>query len=349
MGLVPWVVVWIAANGCHSCGYFLAARLATVSLDRVSLGFGLTLWSTRRGHTTYRIALFPVAIMIRPVPPWSPKAQQPWPPSEPHDIRNRSLMTRWAFAMAPVAMVAICAFASAFYENSLPRPDYGSSTMIDVVTGLPAAKSGLQNGDHIQEIDGTKLQQWSDLVDAIARSKGAPINVKYSRAGQTHSVNFEPMARASDSWAIGVRRRLTYSTPPDPVDRIGAAASSIAGQIAHSWTTIVTLFSGSTHTESIGGPVAIYNQLGGLPADYRMPRYRLALGARITVVGYLLLCLLPFIPYLDGSKLLFLALETICRRRIHPKYSRGYNRIALAIVLLLNLVAFAGEIRRSLL
>ncbi|MEX2504167.1 MAG: site-2 protease family protein [Egicoccus sp.] len=58
--IVVFVVAVIASIMIHELGHFLTARWFGMRADRYFLGFGPTLWSTRRGETEYGVKAFPL-------------------------------------------------------------------------------------------------------------------------------------------------------------------------------------------------------------------------------------------------------------------------------------------------
>src|SRR5262245_51548540 len=63
--------IWCAVNWAHAGAQLWVARRFGVAVNRVSLGFGPTLWSRTVDGTVYRIALIPVAVIVRLRAPWS--------------------------------------------------------------------------------------------------------------------------------------------------------------------------------------------------------------------------------------------------------------------------------------
>ncbi|HSK23559.1 MAG TPA: site-2 protease family protein, partial [Egicoccus sp.] len=58
--IVVFVVAVIESIMIHELGHFLTARWFGMRADRYFLGFGPTLWSTRRGETEYGVKAFPL-------------------------------------------------------------------------------------------------------------------------------------------------------------------------------------------------------------------------------------------------------------------------------------------------
>lgn len=78
LGIVIMVVAIAASIALHEIGHLLPAKLFNVRVTQYMIGFGKTLWSTRRGETEYGVKAIPLGgyvSMIGMVPP-NPPGQQ---------------------------------------------------------------------------------------------------------------------------------------------------------------------------------------------------------------------------------------------------------------------------------
>jgi len=73
-----------------------------------------------------------------------------------------------------------------------------SAKVVTVRTGTPASKAGLQIGDVITSLGGTKVSSADDLRSAInARKPGDKVSVTYTRNGKSHTVSLTLASRPS--------------------------------------------------------------------------------------------------------------------------------------------------------
>ena len=72
LGIVAFVVLLLVAVLVHELGHLVTARLFGMRADRYFVGFGPTLWSTRRGETEYGVKAFPLGgfVSIRGMNPY---------------------------------------------------------------------------------------------------------------------------------------------------------------------------------------------------------------------------------------------------------------------------------------
>ncbi|MDP9023618.1 MAG: RIP metalloprotease [Actinomycetota bacterium] len=65
IGSVLFVIAVTIAIGLHEWGHFVTARWFGMRAERFFIGFGPTLWSTRRGETEYGVKWFPLGGFVR--------------------------------------------------------------------------------------------------------------------------------------------------------------------------------------------------------------------------------------------------------------------------------------------
>src|ERR1700690_1476976 len=209
----------------------------------------------------------------------------------------------------------------------------------DVVIAFPAEKAGLRGGDLVVSIDGNPVSTWYQLVDAVHKSDGHPIEFVILRDGKDVSLAITPiqgMAPDGQSvFQIGVSPKTT-----DAFEREGpiAAAKDATIETYLSMRQIVQvvagLFSGKVSIRELQGVVGIARVSG--QAAQRGPMTLLGLMAVISLnLG--LLNLFP-IPVLDGGHVLLLAVEGILRRDLSVSLKERFVQVGL--VFLLGIFAF---------
>src|SRR5262249_36844482 len=73
-----------------------------------------------------------------------------------------------------------------------------TAKIAQVRTGTPAAKAGLQVGDVVTDVDGTKVTSAEDLQGVIGSKRpGTTVSITYVRSGGTHVVQVTLAARPS--------------------------------------------------------------------------------------------------------------------------------------------------------
>jgi regulator of sigma E protease len=202
-------------------------------------------------------------------------------------------------------------------------------TLAEVVAGNPAAKAGIKVGDRITQIGSTPIKYYDELLHTLPRYKGQTIPITVDRAGQSLAL---PVA-VSAAGKIGVRPKpeLNFSTRyfgiGESVPQGTKQAFSVITLQAKAFGKI--LKREASASESLGGPVEIAQQFGGV---WNWPHFWSLVGTLSMVLAFM--NLLP-IPALDGGHVLFLLYEMILRRKPSEKFLEGAQRVGTLLILAL--------------
>lgn len=202
-------------------------------------------------------------------------------------------------------------------------------TLAEVVAGNPAAKAGIKVGDRITQIGTTPIKYYDELLHTLPRYKGQNIPITVTRDGQSLTL---PVA-VSAAGKIGVRPKpeLNFSTRyfgvGESVPQGTKQAFSVITLQAKAFGKI--LKREASASESLGGPVEIAQQFGGV---WNWPHFWSLVGTLSMVLAFM--NLLP-IPALDGGHVLFLLYEMILRRKPSEKFLEGAQRVGTLLILAL--------------
>ena len=214
----------------HEWGHFIVARLFRVRVDVFSIGFGPRLTGWRRGPTDYRISALPVGGYVKMAGD-TPDEERTGSPDE---FLSKP---RWQRALIIVAgptmnvISALVIFFLLFYGYGIPEAVYMSKPA--VVAGVPkdspAAKAGLQAGDHLVEVNHVPTATWEDVRRGLEAGKSKErVELVYERAGQKfHAVAQADPAKLDTLQAasfIGYAEnpvQLETVVPGRPADRAG--------------------------------------------------------------------------------------------------------------------------------
>lgn len=83
LGVLAFVVGLALSVGLHEVGHFLPAKKFGVKISQFFVGFGPTLWSTRRGETEYGVKAIPLGGFVRLIGMLPPEKDR-----DPHDLRK---------------------------------------------------------------------------------------------------------------------------------------------------------------------------------------------------------------------------------------------------------------------
>ena len=220
-----------------------------------------------------------------------------------------------------------------------------------VAADSPAGLAGLRPGDRIVAVDAIPMESFYRLADYISEQGPRPLEVAFIREGQRHEVVITPELRsgpgAEEAYRIGVAARTeriaelyTFVSYP-----FAEAASRAAAHTCDMSLLIVRqllrMLRGLASADSLSGPIAIAR--GAAESAALGLTFYMAFLALISVnLG--ILNLLP-IPVLDGGQLLFLAYETVFRRRPSAQAQWVLTVLGFALLMMLTVFALINDLR----
>jgi len=187
--VVPMVLAAIVALGVvviiHEIGHFISAKKAGVKVEVFSIGFGPKLFGVKKGETEYRVSLIFIAGGYVKMKGMEPEGDKP-----PQEIEG-------GFYAAKPGRRAIIAFAAPFMNVVLALvvftflwftgtkvPQWVITTTIGFTEeGSAARKAGLGPGDTVLEVNGRAVQQWKDVIGAVAFSATNPVSLTVEHDG----------------------------------------------------------------------------------------------------------------------------------------------------------------------
>jgi regulator of sigma E protease len=218
------------------------------------------------------------------------------------------------------------------------------SQLLSVDPAGPAARAGLQRGDVLLAVNGSRLDQ-AGVMDVIHTSAGKPITLKIERAGMSQDVVVVP-EKHGEVGLIGV------SINQYEVRRIEPnlwQAAKLSAQRNWQTTTMIAgllrgLFRGQTPMRQLMGPVAIA-QLSGSMAELGWT-YLLEFMAMISLnLG--LINLLP-VPVMDGGQIAILAFEGLTRRDLSMRVKERILMAGAVLIVALMATVIYNDIMRLL-
>jgi RIP metalloprotease RseP len=156
----------------HELGHFVAAKWAGVRVDRFAIGFGKEVIGFTKGGTRYSLNALPLGGYVKMLGQEDfvvDKSGELKVKDNPDSFSNKSVGRRMVIISAGVIMnllFAAIAFAIVVMVGRLQPP----AVVGGVVPNSPAAGAGLQTGDRITEINGSKIESFGDLMNAVVLS-----------------------------------------------------------------------------------------------------------------------------------------------------------------------------------
>ena len=165
----------------HEFGHFLIARLFGVGVEKFSLGFGPRLIGKKIGITDYRLSAIPLGGYVKMV------GEEPDAEIAPEDLplsfTHKHVVKRMLIVFAGPVFNLLLAVIIFFVFFSITGIDDIKPIIRQVQKDSVAWKAGLQVNDRIVSIDGSNVDSWYDIDEAVAESKGKPLVLGVDRHG----------------------------------------------------------------------------------------------------------------------------------------------------------------------
>jgi regulator of sigma E protease len=219
----------------------------------------------------------------------------------------------------------------------------------DYIPGNDVAKNaGLQKGDILVSVNGQPIRSDSRLYEVIRQTKGAPVELVYSRHGQQHTVTLTPVKRevgGQERWMIGVQIQQRVEIVKLPLE---AALRQSVHENAQSAKLLVQflerLVERRMSPKALVGPVGIA-QLSGEAAREGAATF-ISLMAMVSL-NLAIFNLVP-IPILDGGVMLMLLVEMLMRRDLDLKVKEAVVKVGFVFLMMVVVFVIYNDISKML-
>ena len=219
-----------------------------------------------------------------------------------------------------------------------------------VMQGSPAAKAGLQAGDHVATIEDQTIHTWSQMTGIVKENPNRELHVEVLREGRRVSLTVTPAAEKTTVNGQPVEvGKIGISGPGRSVMRSSTPLLSLYDGLSATWgwteLTVVGLYKmivGDISSKNIGGPLTIANISGEAAAQGASSVVFLI---AILSINLGVLNLLP-IPILDGGHLLFFLIEGILRKPLGERQRELAQQAGLVLLVGVMIFAFWNDLER---
>jgi regulator of sigma E protease len=340
MSIIFAILIFSFLIFIHEFGHFITAKLSGVQVNEFAMFMGPAIWKKQKGETLYSIRCIPIGGYC---------AME----GEDGDSDNPRAFGRvawWKRLIILVAGAALNFLAGLLLVAIVYAP--AEAHVVPVISHFESYATvddhGLQVGDRLVEIDGSKVLLIDDVGILLMKNPGDYHDIVVERDGvlielddfylERHEVTQEDGSTAmlcgfsygqAEEFNFGSKVKFIWYTAIDWIRTV--------------FWSLEMLITGQAGLKDMSGPVGIVQQMGQVAdasetiadAILNLLYFGAFLGVNLAVMN-----LLP-IPALDGGRVVALLLttgiEALTHKKLNPKYE-GYIHAA-GMILLLGLMA----------
>lgn len=312
----------------HEFGHFVTAKLFKIKVNEFAIGMGPALAKRQKGPTVYALRALPIGGYVA-------LEGEDEASDDPKAFSNQKAWKRFIVIAAGAVLNIILGL---LLISIMLASDGSVSTAVvsDVSESLAKAENGIQTGDKIIKIDGTRVHSSKDLYYCLYRSKDNKYDILLRRGkekiklSQTE-INYD-LEQGVCSFIVGSEKITWKNILPGAIRETASMTKMI-------WLSLIDMLKGHFSMKDLAGPVGTINIVANTATDaVKSSNYSsiIFILAFITVnIG--IVNLLP-LPALDGGRLFFIFVEFLIRKPV-PKKFEAYVHAA-GLILLLALMAF---------
>ena len=322
----------------HELGHFATAKFTGMRVDEFAIGFGPKLISFTYGETVYSLRAVPLGGFndIAGMDPADNDAGERGYCSKPVGSRMIVILAGSVmnFILPVVLFFGIFFFAGVSTPN--PEPVLGT-----ILADKPAAEAGLHEGDRVISLDGKAIGSWSAFVDGVKDNTGAPVTVVVERGNQTLTMVMTPAYDNSAKKAMVGVMSSVQTRYPGIVESAQLAVQKTVGIIVMMLSALYKILLELSGAE-LAGPLGVAQMAGEVAQMGFVPLLNFAafLSLNLGIVN-----LFP-IPALDGGHFAGLCVEAVRGKPMGPKAMEYMQKVGIALLLLLMVLATKNDIVR---
>ncbi|BBZ48663.1 site-2 protease family protein [Mycobacterium heidelbergense] len=221
IGIVLFALAILISVALHECGHMWVARATGMKVRRYFVGFGPTLWSTRRGETEYGVKAVPLGGFcdiagMTPVEDLAPEEADRAMYKQKTWKRVATLFAgpgmNFVICLALIYGIALvwglpnlhAPSRAVVGETACVAPEVSPGKVGNCTGPGPAALAGIRAGDVVVKVGDTPVSSFDDMAAAVRKLRGTvPIVVERDGTPITTYVDVTPTQRFLANGANG--------------------------------------------------------------------------------------------------------------------------------------------------
>ncbi|OHV01114.1 M50 family metallopeptidase [Mycobacterium talmoniae] len=298
IGIALFALAILVSVALHECGHMWVARATGMKVRRYFVGFGPTLWSTRRGDTEYGLKAAPLGGFCDIA---GMTAIEELAPDEVDRAMYKQKTWKRVAVLAAgpgmnfvIGLVLIYVIAviwglpnlhpptsAVIGETACVAPEVAKGEVGKCTGPGPAASAGIRPGDVVVKVGDTEVSSFEEMATAVRKQHGVvPIVVERDGATMTKYVAVTPTQR----W---IPTKDGAATGPSTVGAIGVGAAQFGPTHYNVFTAVPATFSFTGDLSVLLGKslAAIPTKVGALVHSISSPNQPRDPETPISVVG----------------------------------------------------------------
>ena len=318
----------------HELGHFLTAKLFKMPVSEFSIGMGPQVFSVDTKKTTYSFRAIPIGGYV------NIEGMEIGSEVE-NGFSSKPAYQRFIVLFAGVFMNFLMAFILLFAIAKINgRIEYDTNAIIGGLVKGGANEQILKVDDKILELDGKKINVWTDISKITKASQNKEeISALIERNGKEENITLKlTKDEENNRIVLGISpkyKKIDLST----TESLDFAKNSFNSIFTDTIKGFFTLFSGKASLKEISGPVGIFKVVGEVSKFGWVSIISLCVVLSINIG---VLNLLP-IPALDGGRIIFVFLE-LFGIKINKKWEEKLHKSGMILLLFFILMISVNDV-----
>lgn len=346
----------------HEFGHYLLARKNGIKVESFDIGMGPEIIGIQGKETRFTIKLIPFggACIMKGNDMGLPDTTEEKEAQEALAQADDSFAAKSVWARISVLFAGpLFNFILAFFifliivsQSGIDKP-----ILIDVIDGYPAQEAGLQAGDEIIRLNGSRIHFYREITLNNYLNPGKEITIDYKREGERYSTTIVPKWSEEDNtYLMGIYGGRYYEAEGFEVltyglYEVGYTIKVVVKSLGQMVTTGFSL-------DNFSGPVGIATTVDNLVTDVQEvtqneSAYTQFMTMFLTMANFLgmisanlgVMNLLP-IPGLDGGRLLFCAIEAVRGKPVSKEKEAFVTFVGFVLLMILMVCVLFNDIKR---
>lgn len=327
----------------HELGHFVAAKASGVRVNEFSMFMGPAIFKKQVGDTLYAVRCIPIG-------GYCAMEGENEDTDDPHSFQKAAWWKRLIILAAGSFMNFVVGVVLIAIVLSCSKA-YTDTKLVSVEPNSSVVEGGLQTGDRIVSMNGTKIDIYADFALETYFLEDGKYDVTVLRNGQKIKLNDVPFVRKDFGDGGGVRFGLNFGPEKTTAKSVLRQIwPETRYQIKSVILSLKMLFTGQAGVKDMAGPVGIVQMMSETVDSVETVHARiltsLSFGSMIAI-NLAMMNMLP-IPALDGGRVLGLlltcAIEKITRKKLDSKYEGYIHGIGMVLLLVLMAVILFKDI-----